>query len=72
MTRKPGTKADPLRVMRRLRRDGNRHGRAVAVLLGVGVLVNYFDRVNLTVAHDALEKAFNISDANVWVSAERV
>ena len=34
----------------------------IAVLLGVGVLVNYFDRVNLSVAHDALQKTFGISD----------
>ncbi len=36
--------------------------RSIAILLGVGVLVNYFDRVNLTVAHDALEKSFGVSD----------
>ena len=28
----------------------------IAILLGVGVLVNYFDRVNLSVSHDALVK----------------
>ena len=32
------------------------------MLLGVGVLVNYFDRVNLTVSHDALCSEFSISD----------
>jgi MFS family permease len=31
------------------------------VLLGVGVLVNYFDRVNLSVSHDALVNSFGIS-----------
>ena len=31
-------------------------------LLGLGVLVNYFDRVNLSVAHTALIGAFGISD----------
>ena len=36
--------------------------RAIAILLGVGVLVNYFDRVNLTVAHDVLERSFGVSD----------
>ena len=34
----------------------------IAVLLGVGILVNYFDRVNLSIAHDALQSAFGISD----------
>lgn len=34
----------------------------IAFLLGVGVLVNYFDRVNLSVSHDALVREFGISD----------
>ena len=34
----------------------------IAVLLGVGVLVNYFDRVNLSVAHAALQQSFGLSD----------
>lgn len=34
----------------------------IAVLLGLGILVNYFDRVNLSIAHDALQKTFGISD----------
>lgn len=34
----------------------------IALLLGVGVLVNYFDRVNLSVSHDALVKEFGITD----------
>ena len=34
----------------------------IALLLGVGVLINYFDRVNLSVSHDALVKEFGISD----------
>jgi MFS transporter, ACS family, D-galactonate transporter len=33
----------------------------IAVLLGVGVLVNYFDRVNLSVSRDALHAAFGLS-----------
>ena len=33
----------------------------IAWLLGLGVLVNYFDRVNLSVSHDALITAFGIS-----------
>ncbi len=33
----------------------------IAVLLGLGVLVNYFDRVNLSVSHDALYTTFGIS-----------
>lgn len=34
----------------------------IAWLLGIGVLVNYFDRVNLSVSHDALIGTFGISD----------
>ena len=33
----------------------------IALLLGFGVLVNYFDRVNLSVSQDALHTAFGIS-----------
>lgn len=33
----------------------------IATLLGIGVLVNYFDRVNISVAHDALHQEFGIS-----------
>jgi MFS transporter, ACS family, D-galactonate transporter len=33
----------------------------IACLLGLGILVNYFDRVNLSVAQDALHHAFGIS-----------
>jgi sugar phosphate permease len=34
----------------------------IAFLLGLGVLVNYFDRVNLSVSHTALYATFGISD----------
>jgi len=34
----------------------------IALVLGVGVLVNYFDRVNLSVAHDALQHQFGMTD----------
>src|SRR5437899_3934875 len=34
---------------------------AISLLLGFGVLVNYFDRVNLSVSRDALEASFGIS-----------
>ncbi len=34
----------------------------IAFLLGLGVLVNYFDRVNLSVSHDALCSEFGITD----------
>src|SRR5580692_8165877 len=34
----------------------------IAFLLGVGVLVNYFDRVNLSVSHNDLYATFGISD----------
>ncbi len=33
----------------------------IACLLGLGVLVNYFDRVNLSVSHEALYTTFGIS-----------
>lgn len=33
----------------------------IAFLLGLGVLVNYFDRVNISVSQEALHKAFGIS-----------
>jgi MFS transporter, ACS family, D-galactonate transporter len=33
----------------------------IAWLLGIGVLVNYFDRVNLSVSHQALNETFGIS-----------
>jgi ACS family D-galactonate transporter-like MFS transporter len=36
----------------------------IAFLLGIGVLVNYFDRVNLSVSHAALYTAFGISDVS--------
>ena len=35
---------------------------SIAWLLGLGVLVNYFDRVNLSVSHDALFATFGISN----------
>ena len=34
----------------------------IALLLGVGVLVNYFDRVNLSVSHASLTADFGLSD----------
>ncbi len=34
----------------------------IAWLLGIGVLINYFDRVNLSVSHNALIASFGISD----------
>jgi ACS family D-galactonate transporter-like MFS transporter len=34
----------------------------IAFLLGLGVLVNYFDRVNLSVSHESLIAAFGISN----------
>ncbi|MBV9501834.1 MAG: MFS transporter [Acidobacteriaceae bacterium] len=34
----------------------------IAVLLGIGVLINYFDRVNVSVAHDALHNEFGVSN----------
>ena len=34
----------------------------IGLLLGFGILINYFDRVNLSVAHPALTKDFGIGD----------
>ena len=34
----------------------------IAFLLSLGVLINYFDRVNLSVSHDSLLATFKISD----------
>jgi ACS family D-galactonate transporter-like MFS transporter len=39
----------------------------IAVLLGIGVLINYFDRVNLTVAGPALRSEFGINDAGFGI-----
>jgi ACS family D-galactonate transporter-like MFS transporter len=44
------------------RPSGGRRRWRIAALLAVGVLVNYFDRVNLSVSHGALYTAFGISD----------
>lgn len=41
----------------------------IAVLLGIGVLVNYFDRVNVSVAHDALVKDFALSNFGFGILA---
>src|SRR5262249_4957902 len=35
---------------------------SIAFLLGLGVLINFFDRVNLSVAHDALRDAFHMDE----------
>ncbi len=56
--------------------ETNRRWR-IAVLLGVGIFINYLDRVNLSVAHEALHKEFGISNeifgyvlsAYVWTYA---
>ncbi len=42
--------------------EGHHRRWLIAVLLGVGVLINYFDRVNLSVSHDALIHDFHIDD----------
>jgi MFS transporter, ACS family, D-galactonate transporter len=41
--------------------NGSRRWR-IAVLLGVGVLINYFDRVNVSVAQEALNREFGMSN----------
>jgi ACS family D-galactonate transporter-like MFS transporter len=40
----------------------NRARWSIAFLLGLGVLVNFFDRVNLSVAHDAMRSTFHIDE----------
>ncbi|ABF39248.1 major facilitator superfamily (MFS) transporter [Candidatus Koribacter versatilis Ellin345] len=37
------------------------HRWSIAILLGVGVLVNYFDRVNLSIAHDQITREFGLT-----------
>jgi MFS transporter, ACS family, D-galactonate transporter len=44
-----------------LLRDAPRRRWTISLLLGFGVLVNYFDRVNLSVSRDALQDTFGIS-----------
>src|SRR4030081_1562355 len=46
-----------------LARDVPRRRWGIALLLGFGVLVNYFDRVNLSVSRDALQASFGVSAA---------
>jgi MFS transporter, ACS family, D-galactonate transporter len=40
----------------------NRARWSIAFLLGFGVLINFFDRVNLSVAHDALSSTFHMDE----------
>ena len=40
----------------------NRARWSIAFLLGFGVLINFFDRVNLSVAHDALRSTFHMDE----------
>ncbi|MGA7632056.1 MAG: MFS transporter, partial [Terriglobales bacterium] len=42
-------------------RSAPRRRWGMACLLGFGVLVNYFDRVNLSVSQEALHNTFGIS-----------
>lgn len=42
--------------------DGHHRRWGIALLLGMGVLINYFDRVNLSVSHNALVHEFHISE----------
>ena len=53
-TTSPTRRSSPAAIPRRRWR--------IALLLGLGVLVNYFDRVNLSVSHAALFTTFGISD----------
>jgi len=56
------TGRSPLRKAQSLVESLKRQRWKIAFLLGLGVLVNYFDRVNLSVSHDALTTEFGISD----------
>lgn len=38
---------------------------AIGLLLGIGVLINYFDRINLSVAAPQLKEAFNLTPAEM-------
>lgn len=38
---------------------------AIGLLLGIGVLINYFDRINLSVAAPQMKEAFNLSPADM-------
>lgn len=49
-------------ILLRMSEAVDRRRWTIAFLLGIGVLVNYFDRVNLSVSHDALVREFGISD----------
>jgi sugar phosphate permease len=40
---------------------------AIAVLLGVGVLINYFDRINISVATEPLETSFHLTTGEMGV-----
>ena len=55
--------AQTISDQRRASSKGVPHRRwLIAILLGCGVLINYFDRVNLSVAKQALEKDFGIGN----------
>jgi MFS family permease len=59
-TRLDGPETSRLRSTRQSRLPHRRW--RIAFLLGLGVLINYFDRVNLSVSHASLFAAFGISD----------
>jgi len=50
------------RAARELEAKTKRQRWRIALLLGFGVLINYFDRVNLSVSHEALRHDFGITD----------
>jgi len=54
--------ADAVRPALEPRRTTTHRRWRIAWLLGFGVLVNYFDRVNLSVSHSALTQSFGVSD----------
>lgn len=64
----PRARESLLTTFQQLQPHGRRRWR-IAWLLGFGVLVNYFDRVNLSVSQDALNTAFGVSTVAFGVLA---
>lgn len=61
---KPAAKREPLSAVRRPK--GNVRW-TIAILLFIGVVINYFDRVNLSVAAKPLQSAYNLSPAQYGI-----
>ena len=44
----------------------------IGFLLGVGILINYFDRVNISVAAPQLQQEFGLTPVEIWASVQRL